>query len=138
MSQILNLRVTAIGRKSPTVRMFELRPIGPESLPSFGAGSHIDLHLPTGLVRSYSLINSERERHRLSSESRLTATVAVHRAFSTIACEWRDTLGVGVPRNLFALDKGADAALIGGDVGATPLLYMAARLAELDRSWTLR
>lgn len=42
----------------------ELRPMPGETLPAFEAGAHIDLHLPSGLVRSYSLANDSRERHR--------------------------------------------------------------------------
>ncbi|MEN1478041.1 oxidoreductase, partial [Pseudomonas aeruginosa] len=36
----------------------ELRPQGDQVFPPFSAGAHIDLHLPNGLVRSYSLLNS--------------------------------------------------------------------------------
>ena len=33
-------------------------------LAPFTAGSHIDLHLPNGMIRSYSLVNDQSERHR--------------------------------------------------------------------------
>jgi hypothetical protein len=43
----------------------ELRPAtGEVEFPPFEAGSHINLHLPNGLSRSYSLCNSDAERGR--------------------------------------------------------------------------
>mgnify|MGYP003345431829 FL=1 len=42
----------------------ELHPAEGGELPAFTAGAHIDLHLPGGLIRSYSLVNDCRERHR--------------------------------------------------------------------------
>ena len=42
----------------------ELRSPDGAELPAFTAGAHVDLHLPGGLVRSYSLVNDCRERHR--------------------------------------------------------------------------
>ena len=42
----------------------ELRLPDGGNLPAFTAGAHIDLHLPGGLIRSYSLANDSRERHR--------------------------------------------------------------------------
>jgi ferredoxin-NADP reductase len=42
----------------------DLRPAPDVVFPAFAAGSHIDLHLPNGMVRSYSLCNNSQERHR--------------------------------------------------------------------------
>ena len=35
-----------------------------KELPPFTAGAHVDVHLPNGVLRSYSLLNSQDERHR--------------------------------------------------------------------------
>lgn len=43
---------------------FELIPAEGGELPAFTAGAHVDVSIPGGLVRQYSLINSESERHR--------------------------------------------------------------------------
>ena len=42
----------------------ELRPEDGVVFPAFEAGSHIDLHLPNGMVRSYSLSNSTSDQQR--------------------------------------------------------------------------
>jgi len=43
---------------------FELVDPNGEGLPAFSAGSHIDVTIPGGLVRQYSLCNSSSERSR--------------------------------------------------------------------------
>ena len=53
-----------ISWESDEVKQFELRPLDDAPLPVFTAGAHLDLHLPNGLIRSYSLTNSQSERHR--------------------------------------------------------------------------
>ena len=42
----------------------ELRARDGGDLPPFEAGAHVDLHLPGGLSRSYSLTNIEQDRKR--------------------------------------------------------------------------
>jgi vanillate O-demethylase ferredoxin subunit len=59
----MKVRVSAISQETADISVLELRATDGE-LPSFSAGSHIDLHLGNGLVRSYSLTNAASERHR--------------------------------------------------------------------------
>lgn len=116
----------------------ELVPTSPcGELPAVQAGAHVDLELPGGVVRSYSLINPD-ESHRWC--------VAVNRdAASRGGSRWiHDSLRPGAPllargpRNHFALDEAAPySVLIAGGIGITPLLSMARRLSSLGRPWTL-
>lgn len=63
VTEKIEVCVTALVAETDAIRRLEFRPIaGP--LPAFSAGAHIDLHLPVGLSRSYSLLNSQDERHR--------------------------------------------------------------------------
>jgi ferredoxin-NADP reductase len=137
VSERIAVRVAAASRETETIRRLELRPLD-GALPSFTAGAHIDVHLPVGLSRSYSLLNSQDEQHRyvigvyLEPQSRggsryLHDQVAVG-----------DELLISAPRNLFPLDETAEqSVLIAGGIGVTPLLSMAKRLDRLDRSWRL-
>ena len=56
--------VRAITYQAKGVLSFELRRVDGCDLPPFTAGAHIEVILPTGMVRSYSLVNSQHERHR--------------------------------------------------------------------------
>ena len=100
------------------------------ALPAFTAGAHIDLHLPGGLVRPYSLCNSPAERHRyqlgvLREPVSRGGSVAVHDALAE-----GQTVQISPPRNHFPLVVGAPQhLLLAGGIGITPLLAMAEQLA---------
>jgi vanillate O-demethylase ferredoxin subunit len=134
----LKLRVAAIRFEAETIRSVELVSPDGGALPAFTAGAHIDLTLPGGLSRSYSLINPQCETHRY--------VVAVNRdpksrGGSAYICETLrvgDVLRVAPPRNSFPLDEKADMnVLFAGGIGVTPILSMILRLEELDRPWRL-
>lgn len=112
----------------------ELRPVSGTEFPAFEAGSHIDLHLPNGMVRSYSLSNSCQERHRyvvgvLKDRASRGGSRCVHEQLRI-----GTKLTIGAPRNNFPLHAAAShSVLIAGGIGVTPLLCMARRLKDLGR-----
>ncbi|MBK8085459.1 MAG: Rieske 2Fe-2S domain-containing protein [Devosia sp.] len=98
-------------------------------LPTFQPGAHIDLHLPNGLVRQYSITNGPGEL--------LAYRIAVKRepgsrgGSAAICDELRvgDVVAISEPRNNFPLRRDAtQSILIAGGIGATPLLSMAKAL----------
>ena len=107
-------------------------------LPPFEAGAHIDLYLPNGLIRQYSLCNDPRERHRyriavLRDTASRGGSQAVHELLRI-----GQRLSIGAPRNLFALDEQAPRSLLlAGGIGITPLLSMAWRLHALGADFEL-
>src|SRR5256885_11873624 len=62
--QTLVVNVADVRAEARDVVTLELRDAGNEQLPPFDPGAHLDLHLPNGLVRQYSLTNDWRERDR--------------------------------------------------------------------------
>src|SRR6516225_850807 len=61
---IVQVRVKRITYEAENINSYELvAPRGGDLVP-FTAGSHIDLHLSNGMIRSYSLVNDQAERHR--------------------------------------------------------------------------
>lgn len=114
----------------------ELHPMPGESLPAFEPGAHIDLHLPGGLVRSYSLVNDSRERHRyllgvLKDKASRGGSRCVHEQLRVGM-----VLTISAPRNHFPLHEDAShSVLIAGGIGITPILSMARRLQALGRSF---
>ncbi|MSQ18103.1 MAG: oxidoreductase [Betaproteobacteria bacterium] len=132
------VRVKTLIWEAPGIVSADLRPLEGNVLPPFTAGAHIDLHLSTGLVRSYSLLNAQSERHRY--------VIAVQRdRTSRGGSLWiHDKLGAGdvikisPPRNNFALAEGAPSTIfIAGGIGITPILGMVRQLDMLGHPWQL-
>lgn len=116
----------------------ELQAPGGEPLPAFTAGAHIDVHLPNGLVRQYSLCNDPAEAHRyviavLLDPASRGGSRAVHEQIQPGM-----TLSISPPRNHFPLDETAPHhVLLAGGIGITPLLSMAQRLAHVGAAFEL-
>jgi len=56
---LIDMRVTAIRYAARDTNLYEFAPLDGKPLPPYEPGAHIDLHLPNGLVRQYSLLNAE-------------------------------------------------------------------------------
>ncbi len=106
----------------------ELAPLSGH-LPTFQPGAHIDLHLPNGLVRQYSITNGPGE---LTSYTIAVKREAESRGGSVAIAETLregDVLAVSEPRNNFPLRRDAvRTTFIAGGIGLTPLLSMARAL----------
>lgn len=136
--QTLNVRIHAITYSAEGVLLFDLRPLDAGTLPAFGPGAHIDIHMPKGLSRSYSLLNDSSERHRYvvgvqkDRESR-GGSVWMHESARV-----GSSLTIVGPRNNFPLSEDAPhSVFIAGGIGVTPLWCMIQRLNSLGRPWTL-
>jgi len=64
MSATLSVRVARKAVEATDICTFELLQTNGAALPAFSAGSHIDVHLPNGITRQYSLCNDPAESHR--------------------------------------------------------------------------
>ena len=135
---ILEVRVKRIGYEAENINSYELvAPTGGELAP-FTAGGHIDLHLSNGMIRSYSLVNDQRERHRYLIAVNKDAAGRGGSSFVHDSIRAGDIITVSHPRNNFALHEEAEhSVLIAGGIGITPLLSMVRRLETLERSWEL-
>ncbi|MDI4665290.1 PDR/VanB family oxidoreductase [Xanthobacter autotrophicus] len=108
---------------------FELVPADGGELPAFTAGSHVDVTLPTGLVRQYSLCNSASERHRyvIGVWKDANSRGGSKTLFQSV--NEGDRLQVGEPRNRFAVPRDTKRALLfARGIGATPVLSIADHL----------
>ena len=138
-SPTLSVRVRATTWEAEGILGFELVPLAADaSLPAVSAGAHVDLHLPNGLVRSYSLLNDPGETHRYcigvnrDAHSR-GGSQYLHEALRTGA-----VLTISAPRNNFALDESSPFnVFIAGGIGITPMLGMIARSQALGTPWRL-
>ncbi len=133
-----SLYIKSVTWEAPHILSYELRPLESVELPPFTAGAHIDLVLPNGLTRSYSLVNSQNERHRY------VVSVQKDRA-SRGGSQWihenlrsGDVVTVDGPRNHFALDETAEKTIfIAAGIGITPIMSMIDRMKVLKRDWEL-
>ncbi len=107
---------------------FELKPIEGQ-LPTFQAGAHIDVHMPNGAIRQYSITNGPGE-----SESYVIGVKRERESLGGSACMHEnvregDVLAISEPRNNFPLRRDAvRTVFIAGGIGITPLLAMAQAL----------
>jgi ferredoxin-NADP reductase len=134
----LNVRVHGVRYEAEDARSFELRALDGGELPPFTAGAHLDIEIPEGLQRSYSLTNPQAERDRyVITINRDVAS----RGGSRYMCETvrpGDVLQITAPTNSFPLDEGPRlTVLIGGGIGITPLWCMIQRLEQLEKPWRL-
>ncbi len=106
----------------------ELAPVAGH-LPTFQPGAHIDLHLPNGQVRQYSITNGPGEL--LSYRIAVKREAGSRGGSQAVADTLRegDVLAISEPRNNFPLRRDAVHSLfIAGGIGMTPLLAMAKAL----------
>ena len=105
---------------------FELVDPNGAELPAFSAGSHIDVTIPGGFVRQYSLCNSSSERNRYvigvwNDGNSRGGSKALHGQVNV-----GDTLQVGLPRNRFRVPRSTKRAiLMARGIGVTPILSIA-------------
>jgi ferredoxin-NADP reductase len=134
----MKVRVSAISQETPDINLIELRPADRTALACFSAGSHIDLHLRDGMIRSYSLINPAGETHRylIGVKKEPNGRGGSRYIHEELGCG--DEVTIGAPRNTFALREEASCSiLIAGGIGITTLISMAQRLEELGKPWQL-
>lgn len=135
---LLDLRLHAIRYEAEGIHSFDFRDPGDAPLPPFSAGAHVDLHLPNGAVRQYSLCNPQEERHRYVVGVKREASGRGGSRLLHDGVHVGDLLRVGGPRNHFGLVEDAPhAVLLAGGIGITPMVCMARRLASLGRSFEL-
>ena len=136
--QSLTVLVADVRAEAKDVITLELRAIAGGELPAFTPGAHLDVHLPNGLVRNYSLTNDWRERNRYvvgvgrAAESRGGSSY-IHSSIRAGA-----QLKISAPRNNFQLDEqSASFLFIAGGIGITPIMSMVRWCVANAKPWRL-
>ncbi|HMN78863.1 MAG TPA: PDR/VanB family oxidoreductase [Burkholderiaceae bacterium] len=135
---MLPLRVRSVTWEAQDILSFELVDPAGAPLPAVEAGAHLDVRVPGGLMRRYSLCQapSRRDHWRI-------AVLAVAGGRGGSRAMHRDVragqiIEVAGPHNFFPLNRQArHTVLLAGGIGITPLLAMAEQLAEDGASWEL-
>ena len=137
-NETLTLLVKSVTFETADIRLFDLRASDRKPLPAFTAGSHIDCHLSNGMVRSYSIANSETDHRRYLigvAKDKKSRGGSIHMHKTLMA---GDLIVTSAPKNNFPLDESEHPTiLIAGGIGITPIMSMAHRLHSLGRPWQL-
>lgn len=126
----LTLTVERVSPAAAQVIVLDLVGAGGERLPAWTSGSHIELVLPSGLVRQYSLCGDPRDRLRyrvavLREMDGRGGSEELHREAAAGL-----TLRATAIRNRFALTLADDYLLVAGGIGITALLPMVRALRK--------
>jgi ferredoxin-NADP reductase len=132
----LKLAIRSVYSPADRVVSIELGASDGSPLPGWDPGAHIDLHLPSGLVRSYSLHGDPRDGGSyhiavLDVENGRGGSAEVHRI-----AEPGMELPASVPLNSFGMESASHYLFIAGGIGVTPLLPMALVVARAGKPWT--
>jgi vanillate O-demethylase ferredoxin subunit len=132
------VRVAAVGHPAIDVMTFDLESADGRPLAPFAPGAHIDVQIPGGPVRQYSLCGesvatgSYTIAVKKEPESR-GGSSGLHERIEVGA-----VLSIGGPRNHFPLSPGRHPNLfIAGGIGITPITAMISKLHAEGEDWTL-
>ncbi|MBB4368904.1 vanillate O-demethylase ferredoxin subunit [Bradyrhizobium sp. cir1] len=121
--------VTGIEEAGADIKLFTLADPDRWELPPFKPGAHIDLHLPNGLVRTYSLCNEPADNTRYVIAVKREAdgrggSRALHDDVGV-----GDIIGVSLPRGGLAPDARIGRYMfVAGGIGVTPFLSVVRHL----------
>ena len=116
--------VTSVRHEADRVLSFVLADPGGDDLPPWAPGAHIDLTLPSGLVRQYSLCGDPQDlsHYRIAVLLERDSRGGSKELHTTQLCGHRLTLRG--PKNHFAMGDEDKALFLAGGIGITPILPM--------------
>jgi len=130
-SKLINARIVARSEVAENIAHLILESDDETDLPVWTPGSHIDIHVRSGLVRQYSLTGlPDPKRYSIAIQKEVNSrggSVEIHRR-----CQAGTSIRIGRPRNNFPLVEDAPFyALFSGGIGLTPIMAIAWRLHVL-------
>ncbi|WP_433740524.1 PDR/VanB family oxidoreductase [Pseudomonas putida] len=129
--------ISAMRLEAEGVMSLELRALADQPLPPWQAGAHIDVRLPSGLTRQYSLCGDPLDRHSLRiavlrEDKGRGGSREVHDGLRV-----GQVINIGEPRNAFALAPAAAYQFVAGGIGITPILPMILAAERAGVPWHL-
>ncbi|GAA1980104.1 PDR/VanB family oxidoreductase [Amycolatopsis minnesotensis] len=129
----LPMVVAAVTAEAEGVVSLRLVPAAGGLLPRWRPGAHLDLGLPSGLVRQYSLCGDpgDRTHYRIAVRRIGEASAEAH------ALREGTKITVRGPRNAFPFVASGRYQFIAGGIGITPILPMVRAAAAAGADWRL-
>ena len=120
------------------VHLLELTDVDEWKLPPFTPGAHVDVHLPSGAIRQYSLCSDPSIANRYQIAVLRDPNGRGGSREVADGLKEGDEVLLSLPRNLFPLDLTAGrTVLIAGGIGITPMMSMIPELLRQGRPFTL-
>jgi ferredoxin-NADP reductase len=135
---LIEVRLTDIRFAAQDTNLYEFRRVDGSPLPAYEPGAHVDMHLPNGMSRQYSLIVPDPKPDSYVFGIKRDAASRGGSKYIHDELQAGATLKISAPRNNFPLVEDAEhVALFAGGIGITPIWCMVQRLGALGRSWKL-
>jgi ferredoxin-NADP reductase len=135
---LIDVRLTAVRYVARDTHLFEFRSLDGRVLPPAEAGAHIDLHLPNGLLRQYSLVVPDAVAFSYTVGIKLDPASRGGSNYIFETLKVGQTLKISAPRNNFPLDDTAEhSVLVAGGIGITPIWAMSRVLQAAGKPWSL-
>ena len=132
------LRLNAIRYAAQDTHLYEFASPDGAPLPAYEPGAHLDVHMPGGLMRQYSLARPYRADQPYLVGIKLDAGTRGGSRFMHEEARVGSLFQIGGPRNNFPLKEDAPhTVLLAGGIGITPIWCMAQRLEEIGGSFEL-
>ncbi|MBW0113757.1 PDR/VanB family oxidoreductase [Pseudonocardia abyssalis] len=131
------LRVVARCQVADDVLAVTLADPHGDRLPPWTPGAHLDLLLPTGLVRQYSLCGDRWDGHHYRIAVLRVIDGRGGSAWIHDHLREGDVLPFGGPRNHFPMAPSTRYLFVAGGIGITPLLPMIDQAVRSERPWRL-
>ncbi len=133
----LSLHVSELDNPADDVLELSFTDPSGTDLPPWEPGAHIEMHLPSGLSRQYSLCGDPSDRTKyVVAVLREKDGRGGSRELHEIAQKGLE-VSIRAPKNDFPLEDGESYLFIGGGIGITPLIPMVREVAARDATWSL-
>lgn len=130
--------LTAVRLATRDTNLYTFRRADGATLPGARPGAHIVLHLPNGVERQYSLVDTGDDLKEYTVGVKLDPNSRGGSLYMHNQLRAGIEIQIESPRNNFPLIEDAEhVVLFAGGIGITPITSMVKRLVELGRSWEL-
>jgi ferredoxin-NADP reductase len=135
---LIEVRLTEVETAARDTKVYTFRRPDESRLPPYQPGAHIDIHLPNGMTRQFSLLNPDPDPASYVVAIKLDPASRGGSRYIFEKLKVGDTLKISAPRNNFPLVADAEPVILfAGGIGITPIWCMAQQLAAQNRSWKL-
>jgi ferredoxin-NADP reductase len=133
------LAMTVVSKQSAADGVVVVTVTAPDGarLPDWAPGAHVDLVLPVGITRQYSLCGDRWDTSRYRFAVLREPDGRGGSAYVHDVLQVGDVVGVGGPRNNFRLAPSPGYLFVAGGIGITPILPMVHQADLVDADWRL-